>query len=416
MKYGIKPDLYTNLHKGTTKYNRIMSYRGITYRLIPGTKARARQLACLAGACRYVWNHFLGENQRFMEIHREEPELHPKPQTSFFRLGKDFTQLRLGTPWMQELSFSIVRYTLKHQADAWAQYFKGVRGRPKFKSKRGDDSFTIPERVRLRSNHVHIPKVGWLVLRGNNPYTQGKPLSATVRQSGRKWYCSVTYEVDLPERIDNGRAVGLDRNVGQVATSTGDIIPLPYSKGLEVRQKHYQKMVNRRQKGSNRRKRANQLWARTARKLANQRKDWCHQISSVLAKSASEIIIEDLNTQGMTRSTKGTIQNPGKNVKQKSGLSREILRSGWGILGHYLGYKAHTLTKVPATYTSQKCNQCGHIAKENRKTQSKFECVSCGHTGNADINAALNILAFGIGASGRRKTNELLVISWSVKT
>ncbi|MCY3541317.1 MAG: transposase [Gammaproteobacteria bacterium] len=393
-----------------------MSYRGITYRLIPGTKARARQLACLAGACRYVWNHFLGENQRLIAVHREDPENHPKPPTSFFSLGKEFTQLRLSTPWLQELSFLVVRHTLKYQADAWAQYFKGVRGRPKFKGKRGDDSFTIPENVKLRSNHVHIPRIGWLVVRGNNPYPQGKPISATVRQCGRKWFCSVIYEVDLPEPVDNGLAVGLDRNVGQVATSTGDIIPLPDTKSLETRKKHYQRMVSRRKKGSNRRKRANQLWARTARKIANQRQDWCHQISRVLAQSASEIIIEDLNTQSMTKSAKGTVENPGKNVKQKSGLNREILRSGWGILENFLGYKAHTVTRVPAAHTSQKCSQCGYIAKENRKTQSKFECVRCGHIGNADINAALNILASGTGASGRGKTNDLLVISWSVNT
>ncbi|MXZ55622.1 MAG: helix-turn-helix domain-containing protein [Gammaproteobacteria bacterium] len=95
-----------------------MSYRGITYRLIPGTKARARQLVCLAGACRYVWNHFLGENQRLMAVHREDPENHPMPPTSFFSLGKEFTQLRLSTSWLQELSFSVVRHTLKYQADA----------------------------------------------------------------------------------------------------------------------------------------------------------------------------------------------------------------------------------------------------------------------------------------------------------
>ena len=92
---------------------------------------------------------------------------------------------------------------------------------------------------------------------------------------------------------------------------------------------------------------------------------------------------------------------PGTQIKQKAGLNREILKSGWGQLETYLGYKAHTFTKVPAHHTSQKCNKCGFIDKDNRKTQAQFKCVSCGHSGNADINAALNILALGIGASGR---------------
>ena len=323
------------------------------------------------------------------------------PSTSFFTLGKYFTALREENPWLQELSFTVVRYTLKHQADAWLQYFKGVRGRPQFKGKRGDDSFTIPEKVKLRSDHIYIPKVGWTVIRGHNPYPNAKPINATVRQFGKKWYCTITSEVDLPEPEDNGLALGMDRNVGQVATSTGDLIPLPDLTRLEARKKRYQRMMARRKKGSNRRKKARYLCAKTQWQIAQKRKDWCHQVSRVCADTASEIVVEDLNTAGMTKSAKGTVAEPGTKVKQKAGLNREILKSGWGQLETYLGYKAYTLMKVPAHHTSQKCNKCGSIDKDNRKTQAQFKCVSCEHSGNADINAALNILALGIGASGR---------------
>ena len=138
--------------------------------------------------------------------------------------------------------------------------------------------------------------------------------------------------------------------------------------------------------------------------------NWCHQISRVLANTASEVIIEELNTKGMTASAKGTVDEPGKNVKAKSGLNREINKSGWYQLESYLGYKAYTLTKVPAKHTSLRCNACGHIDKEHRKTQAQFQYVSCGHHGNADINAAFNILASGIGASGRRGALALVTL------
>ncbi len=283
----------------------------------------------------------------------------------------------------------------------------GTRGFPKFKSKRGDDSFTIGWNVKIkpcgRDQQLNIPKVGWFVLkRRSHPYPDAKPINATVRQECGKWYCSVTYEVDLPEQRDNGIAVGIDRNVGQIGVSTGEIIDLPNTRTLEAKVKRYQRMMARRQKGSNRRKKARYLCAKTQHKLANQRANWCHQTSRVLANTASEVVIEDLNTEGMTASAKGTVDEPGKKVKAKSGLNREILKSGWHQLAIYLGYKTHTLTKVSAHYTSQQCHQCGHIDTENRKTQAQFQCVSCGHSGNADINAALNILASGIGASGRR--------------
>ena len=382
-----------------------MVHRGLTYRLIPGTKVRAEQLARLAGACRYVWNEIHRYQQQLYEVyfmHNATP-----PSTSAFTFYKYFTVLRAQTPWLQELSFATVRHTLKYLADAYQGFFQGTRGFPKFKSKRGDDSFTIGWNVKIkpcgRDQQLYIPKVGWFVLkRRSHPYPDAKPINATVRQECGKWYCSVTYEVDLPEQLDNGLAVGIDRNVGQIGVSTGDLIELPDTKKLEAKVKRYQRMMARRRKGSNRRKKARYLCAKTQRKLANQRANWCHQTSRVLANTASEVVIEDLHTQGMTQSAAGTADEPGKKVQQKSGLNREILKSGWHKLATHLGYKTHTLTKVPAHHTSQQCHQCGHIDTENRKTQAQFQCVSCGHSGNADINAALNILASGIGASGRR--------------
>lgn len=382
-----------------------MVHRGLTYRLIPGTKVRAEQLAQLAGACRYVWNEILRYQQQLYEVyfmHNATP-----PSTSAFTFFRYFTVLRAQTPWLQELSFATVRHTLKYLADAYQEFFQGTRGFPKFKSKRGNDSFTIGWNVKIkpcgRDQQLYIPKVGWFVLkRRSHPYPDAQPINATVRQECGKWYCSVTYEVDLPEQRDNGLAVGIDRNVGQIGVSTGEIIDLPNTRTLEAKVKRYQRMMARRQKGSNRRKKARYLCAKTQCKLANQRENWCHQTSRVLANTASEVVIEDLNTKGMTASAKGMVDEPGKNVKAKSGLNREINKSGWYKLESYLGYKAYTLTKIPAKHTSLKCNACGHVDKENRKTQAQFQCVSCGHSGNADINAALNILASGIGASGRR--------------
>lgn len=141
----------TKLHKEATNYNKSMSHRGITYRLIPSASARSRQLACLASACRYVWNRFLGENQRFVAVHREYPKKHSRPRPSSFSLGRDSTHIRLSTPSLYELTFLDVRYILEHQADAWTKYFKWVRDRPKSKGTREDDSFTIAEKVKLAS-------------------------------------------------------------------------------------------------------------------------------------------------------------------------------------------------------------------------------------------------------------------------
>ena len=102
----------------------------------------------------------------------------------------------------------------------------------------------------------------------------------------------------------------------------------------------------------------------------------------------------------MSRSAKGTIENPGKNVKAKSGLNRSILDQGWHMFQTFLEHKMKQeggkVIYINPRNTSNKCSRCKYISKENRKSQSKFECVKCGLKINADLNASVNILAEGL--------------------
>lgn len=101
----------------------------------------------------------------------------------------------------------------------------------------------------------------------------------------------------------------------------------------------------------------------------------------------------------MSKSAKGTIDNPGTKVKQKSGLNRAILDQSWFEFRRQLEYKTQWLggflIAVPPQNTSRTCPCCGHTAKENRQTQASFECVECGYTKNADVVSALNVLMRG---------------------
>jgi putative transposase len=102
----------------------------------------------------------------------------------------------------------------------------------------------------------------------------------------------------------------------------------------------------------------------------------------------------------MTSKTKGTVEKPSKNASAKRGLNRVITQQSWGLFFELLEYKLSErggqLIKVDPKYTSQTCNKCGHISKENRQSQSKFVCTSCGYSANADINASKNILDRGM--------------------
>ena len=381
-------------------------YRGVEYRLLPGSRARARKLAGIAGACRFVWNYFLAQNKE--EYKRAKESDGKKPAISFFSLGKQFTQLRKEIDWLSEYSFTVVRYTLKYQADAWQGFFKGVRKHPRFQSKYGKrPSFTIPENIKVRDGRLFIPKVGWMQIRrkGGNPNLDGRPVKATVKKVGRQWRASIIYEIDTQERTENGVAVGIDLNTYNVACthSTGarEMLPIPKLTLKEIRIRRYQRKLARQQKGSQRRRVTKRRIAKWKRKQKNCRKNLAHHHSRALANRAETLVREDLNIKGMSKSAKGTVDNPGTNVEAKAGLNRVIQNSAWGRFNQYCDYKFSKVIEVDAKYTSQMCNKCGHICKDNRKTQSKFTCMACGHADHADLNASANILASGIGAAGR---------------
>ena len=139
--------------------------------------------------------------------------------------------------------------------------------------------------------------------------------------------------------------------------------------------------------------------AKLHHKMANCRKDFLHKISHTISKNHAMICVEDLQVSNMSKSAKGTVEQPGTNVKQKSGLNRAILDQGWYEFRRQLEYKSAWrggfLVAIPPQNTSRTCPCCGYTDKENRPTQAKFECVECGYRNNADVVGAINILERG---------------------
>ena len=194
-------------------------------------------------------------------------------------------------------------------------------------------------------------------------------------------------------------AIGIDMGVKRFLTlSDGSFI-----KSLEERLKPIenkisllQRRIKHKVKGSNNIKKAYLKLALLHKKKANIRNNFLHQVSTLLVKNHDLIVIENLKIKNISKSAKGTIENPGKNVKAKSGLNRSVLNEAWRKFFTYLEYKLKLnggiLIKVDPKHTSQTCIQCGHISKDNRKEQAIFKCVKCGYETNADVNAAQNIL------------------------
>ena len=380
--------------------------RTIRYRLYPATYRKHQQLHGTASACRYAWNHFVDKL-------RNEYQNCGECKFYFRELSAQFTILRKYCDTrLQGYSSYIVRQSFKPIEITYEGFFKGNNGLPKFHARnRHMPSFPINyQSAQISGEHPYIQKIGWMKFAGSDLYIGEQFISGQVRYECGKWYAYIVYEVEVADQAPLLKAVGLDRNCGQVTSSDGKTYHLPDTKRKEAKRRRYQKMVARRQQGSNRRKLARHKMQKAYQAERFARANWYHQTSKLIADQYDVVYVEDLNTAGMTKSAKGTIEQPGKHVKAKSGLKREILKNGWYKLEHCLSYKTH-IEKVKPAYTSQTCNQCGAIDKANRKTQSKFKCRYCGHEDNADVNGALNILAVGNTAAGCGGSG----VAWPVK-
>ena len=256
--------------------------RSVEYVVLPVSRTKATKMFQIAGACRYVWNHFRERNLAGYQAFKNGKA--KRPQTSYFSLGVEFTKLRHEVEWMRKLPANPIKHTLKYFADALKEAMRGNRGFPKPRSrKRTAPSFTLPskENFRIRKldakySLLFIPRVGWvkLVRGGGNPYGEGVAKQVVLRHDGHRWRAFVFYEVEVEGRLDDGEFLGVDMNVCQVATSDGHFYSLPDLKKKEARLKKYQKRMARQVKGSNRRKRTKKKLGKVSRKIANIRKNW----------------------------------------------------------------------------------------------------------------------------------------------
>jgi putative transposase len=297
----------------------------------------------------------------------------------------------------------VQQQALRDFDQAMRRFFAGTHRRPKWRKKDQDEGFRVvavkPGDVRrLNRNHaeVKVPKAGRVRFRWSRPVPLDVKSFRVTRDRAGRWH--VAFAV-IPEPVNapgNGETVGIDRGmVVSAALSTGEMLTVP---GLAVREaarlRRLERKLARAERGSGRRGKAKAAIARARAREADRRKDWCEKTSTGIARRFDVIRVEDLNIKGMTRSARGTTEAPGKNVKAKAGLNREISKSGWGTLVRRLQDKAPgRVEKVPPAFTSQRCSACGHVARENRESQAVFLCAACGYAANADVNAARNIAA-----------------------
>jgi putative transposase len=351
------------------------------------------------GHARYVWNLAVEQHGHWRPGRAGAP--------GYLEQCRQLTQARAEHTWLAAGSQMVQQQALRDFAAAMAAFFDlhNPARRPTWRKAGRDEGFRIVgkrgrqwdvRRLSRKAGEVWVPKAGWVRFRWSRAVPSGvKSYRVTMDRAGR-WHVAFAAIPDPVTAPGNEQVVGVDRGVAvSAALSTGELLHVP---GLTARERkrlrRLERTLARARRSSHRRGRVKLAIARLKARETDRRKDWAEKTSTDLARRFDLIRVENLDVQGMTRSARGTAEAPGQNVRQKAGLNRGILRSGWGLLVRRLEDKAPgRVEKVKPHYTSQRCSACGHVDLESRESQARFVCTACGFACNADVNAAINIAA-----------------------
>jgi putative transposase len=346
-----------------------------------------------AGAARWAYNWGLARKQEAYRVTGKSP--------SAMELHRDLNSLKqTDVPWMYEVSKCAPQEALRNLGTAFTHFFrccqlkqqgklKGKVGYPQRKTrKKGLGSFRLTGSIVASSDAIQLPRLGRLRLK-ECAYlpTTAKILSATVSEHAGRWYVSVLVEQEQRALVNTGPVVGVDLGVKTLATlSDGTTIPNPRPlRSCLKKLKHCQRAVSRKQKGSCNRKKAVRKLAILHRRVANQRANTLHHLTSRLAKTKSVVVIEDLNVSGMLKNRH---------------LAQAISDVGFGAFRRQLTYKAawygcQVLVASRWEPTSKTCSGCGWVDEELTLSVRVFHChnqqAPCGLVMDHDLNAAINL-------------------------
>jgi putative transposase len=286
-------------------------------------------------------------------------------------------------PWVDEVHKDANQQPFTNLGTAFGKFFRHEATYPRFKKKGQHDSFYISnDKCAVQGKRFRMPHLGWVRMREALRFT-GRMLSVVVSRSAERWFASFTVQIDVtPPFCENQAVVGVDLGVLTLATlSTGETItgPKPLRKlGQALRRCH--KALSRKVKGSVNRDKARRKLARLHYRIACQRADNLHKLTTSLVQRFGTIVIEDLHVKGLVRNHH---------------LAHAISDMGFGTFRRLLTYKADAAGVVVVVVdrwfpSSKMCSQCGVVIDDLPLSQRVFQCA-CGFVADRDLNAALNL-------------------------
>ncbi|MDS1268738.1 transposase [Lipingzhangella sp. LS1_29] len=372
---------------------------GCRYRL-ELTEEQAGRCQEFGDVCRAVWNTALDQRRQYVDRYTRGRD---GEFCGYHLQARQLAEAKAEEPWLSSAPSHVLQQTLKDLDRSCRE--KGTF-KVTFRAKhRWNPSFRFPagnlitvEKLNRTWSRAKLPKLGWVTFRSSRPIG-GTIRSATVSRKGGHWFVSFLVEDgQLTPESHPGTPVGIDRGVAVAATTSGgEFHDREFAtSGEKARHLKLQKKLARQKKSSANRAKTLKAMGRISTRAVDRRGDFCAQTAHQLTTRHGVVVLEELRTTNMTASAQGTVESPGKQVRQKAGLNRAILDQGWYRLETALRNAARTtgtsVVLVNPAYTSQACHRCTHVDSNSRTSQAVFECTECGHIDHADVNAATNIL------------------------
>lgn len=356
--------------------------RTYTYKLY-NNKRIERKFYEWCGICRYVYNTAKAAKEYAYES---------GVSLSKYDLMKQLPDCKTGElSFVKKVDSQTLQGIIERLDRSFSNFFDKRASYPKWASRKRFTSFGFKQRIKQTDKGFKLPKFGEVKI-FNNRKIDGDVKTARLIRKADGIYLNVVVEVEDKAYHTNDSQVGIDMGISHFATlSNGTHIPNPRFLQNKLRKLRIeQRSLSRKTKGSNRWKKQARRVALLHKKVTDTRKDFLHKLSTQIATNYKDVAVEDLDIRKM-------LQN------SHSDLARQISDASWAAFSQMLEYKCTNLVKVDAKNTSIECSQCGFIAEENRRSQSLFECASCGHTANADVDAAKVIEARAFADSRQRE-------------
>ena len=304
---------------------------------------------------------------------------------SKFDLIKQLPDLKKEFTWISEVHSQTLQGVIERLDKGYDKFFKDLKkgittSKPHWARKKDWSSIEFKSSaIKIKNSSFEISKIGKIKIFKSREINGNIKLARVVKKADG-YYLQIITDHEI-QKCENQAVVGVDLGIKHfLITSDGQFFENikttdKYKNELRIAQRR----LSRKKKFSNNFYKQVEVVKKIHLKIQRVREDYLHKVSREIANNYQTIFVEDLQVSKMV---------------QNKNYSKAISDVSWSKFTSYLEYKTNVV-KVDAKYSSQECNQCGHISKENRKTQESFKCIKCNHEGNADFEASLTILKRG---------------------